>query len=700
MGFKKYNLSETQLKQIARLCVQEQGGGEAGTKAEASQGANLLETNSTYQKKFGDDIWRFFRDSGWYYKASHFFENGSASAKQIEWVRDVLCNGNRTLDGYVDEHDAMADVASVSNHGKTFDKRDKSQYIKDVTIIKNKMGSTYTFYCFPGGINAGTDGFGYTQSAYNKVMANGGSPTASSSASTPIDNITLNESVKYKAYVTADSLNVRMNCGTEFDKCSFSPLSYGTDVGVCHDSIKGTDGGSWSYILVGEKHGFVSGKYLSKTNPVATENTDAPQTNSFGDPIDKVLNIAFNEVGYLEKASNSNLDSKTGNAGDKNYTKYARDCFPDLQGLAWCGMFSEWCLVQAFGKSTANKMVNGLSADCDEIAQNFKDAGRWYKTPKKGDLILFIKNGDDYYHVGLVYDVTNSTVYTVEGNTSAGSQVIPNGGAVCKKSYALGNSKIGGYGRPNYSLVAPSSNTTTPSKQTVSSKIPSTTLKKGDNGKAVEEMQRMLNMIGYSLTVDGDYGVKTEAAVKSFQKANGLSVNGRYGANTSEALRKACSFRPTAADITVDEFLSACKQVMDRARTKGYKYGDSHAIPPTSDGIISCDRLIAAALYQLGFTDQRQGGETCGTLDGWLKSHGFARSTKASSIKKGSILLVKHEGKSYISHAFVVRKYNSSNWLTDRYDSGSNDRIKTVQPLKNVSWGYQKSNFIVYNIPA
>lgn len=41
--------------------------------------------------------------------------------------------------------------------------------------------------------------------------------------------------------------------------------------------------------------------------------------------LDKVLQVASNEVGYLEKASNSNLDSKTANVGDKNYTKYARD---------------------------------------------------------------------------------------------------------------------------------------------------------------------------------------------------------------------------------------------------------------------------------------------------------------------------------------------------------------------------------------
>jgi glucan-binding YG repeat protein len=44
-------------------------------------------------------------------------------------------------------------------------------------------------------------------------------------------------------------------------------------------------------------------------------------------------------------------------------------------------------------------------------------------------------------------------VYTIEGNTSSGSEVIANGGAVCQKEYALTNSRIDGYGRPDWSLV-------------------------------------------------------------------------------------------------------------------------------------------------------------------------------------------------------------------------------------------------------
>ena len=41
--------------------------------------------------------------------------------------------------------------------------------------------------------------------------------------------------------------------------------------------------------------------------------------------VNRVLSVAKAEVGYLEKANSKNLDGKTENAGDKNYTKYARD---------------------------------------------------------------------------------------------------------------------------------------------------------------------------------------------------------------------------------------------------------------------------------------------------------------------------------------------------------------------------------------
>ena len=166
MSFKTYNLSESKLKQIARLCVQEQGC-IAGVQAEASQAANLLETNEYYRNKYGSDIYSFMRNSGWYYKAAYYMDNGSASSAAIDAVREVLCLGARVFPQYVDEHDCISDIASIS----TGSKYEKSDYIKDKTVIHNKMGSTYTFYAFPA---PGCDPFGYTDEAYQYVKKHGG----------------------------------------------------------------------------------------------------------------------------------------------------------------------------------------------------------------------------------------------------------------------------------------------------------------------------------------------------------------------------------------------------------------------------------------------------------------------------------------------------------------------------------------------
>ena len=59
------------------------------------------------------------------------------------------------------------------------------------------------------------------------------------------------------------------------------------------------------------------------------------------------------------------------------------------------------------------------------------------------------------------------------------------------------------------------------------------TLRKGSQGSAVSALQTMLNRLGFdSGKVDGIYGTKTMAAVRSFQEANGLTVDGIAGEQT------------------------------------------------------------------------------------------------------------------------------------------------------------------------
>ena len=64
-------------------------------------------------------------------------------------------------------------------------------------------------------------------------------------------------------------------------------------------------------------------------------------------------------------------------------------------------------------------------------------------------------------------------------------------------------------------------------------------LKKGSVGGDVKTLQELLNQLGASLTVDGDFGSKTEAAVKAFQKKAGLKQDGKYGDQTHAALMAA-----------------------------------------------------------------------------------------------------------------------------------------------------------------
>ena len=62
-------------------------------------------------------------------------------------------------------------------------------------------------------------------------------------------------------------------------------------------------------------------------------------------------------------------------------------------------------------------------------------------------------------------------------------------------------------------------------------------LKKGSKGDSVKLLQELLNKHGFNLTVDGDFGNKTEEAVKQFQRRLNLTVDGIVGSKTFEALQ-------------------------------------------------------------------------------------------------------------------------------------------------------------------
>ena len=69
----------------------------------------------------------------------------------------------------------------------------------------------------------------------------------------------------------------------------------------------------------------------------------------------------------------------------------------------------------------------------------------------------------------------------------------------------------------------------------------------GSKGSSVTELQKLLNNNGYNLDVDGNFGSKTQAAVKDYQQKNGLSVDGIVGKNTWGALTGSSSSGSSSA---------------------------------------------------------------------------------------------------------------------------------------------------------
>ena len=170
--------------------------------------------------------------------------------------------------------------------------------------------------------------------------------------------------------------------------------------------------------------------------------------------VSRVLAVAVAEIGYKEKASNSQLDDKTANAGSANYTRYARDFdkkYPNWyngkkNGFAWCDMFVDWCFLTAYGYENALRLLcqpeRSAGAGCTYSLRYYKNKGQFHTSgPKPGDQIFFGTSLSDSSHTGIVEKVTASKVYTIEGNTS---------NQVARRNYALTNSRILGYGRPAY----------------------------------------------------------------------------------------------------------------------------------------------------------------------------------------------------------------------------------------------------------
>lgn len=204
------------------------------------------------------------------------------------------------------------------------------------------------------------------------------------------------------------------------------------------------------------------------------------------------------------------------------------------QGYPWCNVFIDWCFYKAVGLDRARELLIGWSAGCTQDWNWFKAKGQIVTEPQKGDLIFF----RNLSHIGIIENIENGIIHTIEGNTSNEAELIINGGCVTKKTYSIGSSTIYGYARPKYEEKTPdmSQNET---QNNLNNGIIYSMIKKGSTGNLVRLAQEKLIVKGYRLPkfgADGYFGEETEQVVKQLQKDAGISVDGIIGNDTWKIL--------------------------------------------------------------------------------------------------------------------------------------------------------------------
>ena len=121
----------------------------------------------------------------------------------------------------------------------------------------------------------------------------------------------------------------------------------------------------------------------------------------------------------------------------------------------------------------------------------------------------------------------------------------------------------------------------------------------GSQGSAVRQLQNELNKRGYSLDQDGIFGKKTRAAVRDYQKKNGLTmVDGIAGDETWGSLLSA----PTAAEQAA-QAAAAAEAAAPRAEVTA---GTARRLQELERGYTPSDEVTAAQAYRSRFEERLQ----------------------------------------------------------------------------------------------
>ena len=149
------------------------------------------------------------------------------------------------------------------------------------------------------------------------------------------------------------------------------------------------------------------------------------------------MNVLYGSYSMDHQIVNVAL-SQVGNDGQLYWSWYGF-----TYEVEWCACFVSWCANEC---GYIDEDIIPKFAGCEWSGKPwFQSRGLWQDNsyiPSPGTIIFFDWNHDGIAdHVGIVEKVDDHYIYTIEGNAD---------NKVKRRSYPLGDSRIDGYGTPNY----------------------------------------------------------------------------------------------------------------------------------------------------------------------------------------------------------------------------------------------------------
>ena len=180
----------------------------------------------------------------------------------------------------------------------------------------------------------------------------------------------------------------------------------------------------------------------------------------------------------------------------------------------------------------------------------------------------------------------------------------------------------------------------------------SVTLEEGSTGTAVKQLQQKLKNLGYySGSVDGNYGSGTVAAVRAFQQANNLTVDGKAGPATQSKL-----FGGSAASASTS--YSTLREYDEGTAVTNLQY----------------------ALYELGYFDGKINGIYGSTTKDAVRQFQINNGLSVDGVAGSSTLKVLYSGSAVSANA------PNTNYTTLRYGDKGDEVVQLQDMLSKLGY--------------